>query len=352
VSARHTLRVGSLRETRFRIRAGRSPSVPPRRRPTRRAVVETGAVVGIGLLTVPDLLRIDRFTPFAQVVSFRPYVLVGVAALVLVLAGLSWRSRRLILPAVALLAVVAVGVAMTVPRTQAGPLPSGGRPLTVLTVNAMDGSADVAELAELIRGERPDLGALIEVGPWYRDRLAPLVEPLGYRLVTATGTDADGVTDVFGVSALVAAHLGDVTTTVDTSTPFPIVTIEGGGLSAARFVAFHAVAPRPTDVFQWGSDLGGLARYCGEGTPTIVAGDFNATWDHSALRDATAGCSDAAVQRGEGLVATWPTWLPDWFGAQIDHVLVTPPIAAEDFAVREIAGSDHRAVVVRLRVPD
>jgi hypothetical protein len=31
--------------------------------------------------------------------------------------------------------------------------------------------------------------------------------------------------------------------------------------------------------------------------------------------------------------------------------LVTNPIAAEDFAVRELAGSDHRAVVVRLRVP-
>jgi endonuclease/exonuclease/phosphatase (EEP) superfamily protein YafD len=317
----------------------------------RRGVVETGLVVGVGLLTLPDLLRIDRVTPFAQVVSFRPYVLVGVAVLVLVLAGLSWRTRRLILPAVALLVVLAVGVAMTVPRTQAGPLPSGGRALTVLSVNTLDGSADVTALAELIRSERPDLGALIEVGPWYRDRLAPLVEPLGYRVVTATGTDMDGVTDVFGVSVLVAAHLGDVTSTVGMSTPFPIVEVEGGGLGATRFVAFHAVAPRPTDVGQWSSDLGELARFCTGGASTIVAGDFNATWDHSAFRDAAAGCSDAAAKRGQGLRATWPAWLPGWFGAQIDHVLVTNPIAAEDFGVRELAGSDHRAVVVRLRVP-
>jgi endonuclease/exonuclease/phosphatase (EEP) superfamily protein YafD len=314
-------------------------------------VVEAGFVVGVGLLMLPDILRIDRVTPFAQVVSFRPYALAGVAALVLVLAGLSWRTRRLVLPAVALLVVLAVGVAMTVPRTQAEPPPLGGRPLTVLTVNALDGSADVTELAELIRGERPDLGALIEVGPWYRDRLAPLIEPLGYRLVTATGTDTDGVTDVFGVSALVAAHLGDVAVSVDISRPFPVVRIEGGGLGAMRFVAFHAVAPRLTDVSQWSSDLGELTRYCAAGTPTVVAGDFNATWDHSVLRDATVGCSDAAAQRGQGLQATWPAWMPDWFGAQIDHVFVTPPIAAEDFAVRELAGSDHRAVVVRLRVP-
>ncbi len=317
----------------------------------RVGVVEVGFVVGVGLLTLPDLLRIDRVTPFVQVVSFRPYVLIGVGALVLILAGLSWRTRRLILPAVALLVELVVGVAMIVPRTQAEPPLSGGRPLTVLAVNTLDGSADVAELAGLIGGVRPDLGALIEVGPWYRDRLAPLVEPLGYRLVTATGTDTDGVTDVFGVSALVAAHLGDVAVSVDTSRPFPVVRIESGGLGAMRFVAFHAVAPRPTDVSQWSSDLGELTRYCAGGTPTIVAGDFNATWDHSVLRDASAGCSDAAAQRGQGLQPTWPAWMPDWFGAQIDHVFVTPPIAAEDFVVRELTGSDHRALVVRLRVP-
>jgi endonuclease/exonuclease/phosphatase (EEP) superfamily protein YafD len=224
--------------------------------------------------------------------------------------------------------------------------------LTVLAVNVLDGAADVTALAELIRAERPDLGALIEVGPWYRDRLAPLVEPLGYRFVTATGTDSDGVTDVFGVSALVATDLGDVTVTIDETRPFPSVLIGGGGLGAMRFVAYHAVAPRPGDVAQWSTDLGELTRYCASGTPTIVAGDFNATLDHSRLRDVTAGCSDAAAQRGRGLQPTWPTWMPDWFGAQIDHVFVTPPIAAEEFAVHDLAGSDHRAVVIRLRVPE
>jgi endonuclease/exonuclease/phosphatase (EEP) superfamily protein YafD len=314
--------------------------------------VVIGSVVGVGLLTLPDLLRIDRFTPFAQVVSLRPYVLVGLAALVLVLAGLSWRFRQLVLAAVVLLVVLVVGVAMTVPRTQAEPLPSGGRALSVLTFNTLDGSADVTELAEVIRTGRPDLAALIEVGQTYRDRLAPLVEPLGYRMVTATGTDTDGVTDVYGVTALVAEHLRGTTSNVDMSTPFPIVEIEGGALGATRFVAFHAVAPRRGDVPQWSSDLGKLTRYCTGAIPTIVAGDFNATLDHSVLRAATAGCSDAAAQRGQGLQATWPTWMPDWFGPQIDHVFATNPIAAEDFSVREISGSDHRAVLVRLRLPD
>jgi hypothetical protein len=171
----------------------------------------------------------------------------------------------------------------------------------VLTFNTLDGSADVTELAEVIRTARPDLAALIEVGQTYRARLAPLVEPLGYRMVTATGTDIDGVTDVYGVTALVAEHLRGATSNIDMSTPFPIVEIEGGDLGATRFVAFHAVAPRGGDVPQWSSDLGKLTRYCTGGTPAIVAGDINATLDHSVLRAATAGCSDAAAQRGQGL---------------------------------------------------
>jgi endonuclease/exonuclease/phosphatase (EEP) superfamily protein YafD len=170
-------------------------------------------------------------------------------------------------------------------------------------------------------------------------------------MITATGTDMDGVTDVFGVTALVADHIGPVTSSVDMSTPFPTVEVTGGGLGAMRFVAFHAVAPRRGDVRQWRSDLETLARFCTNGRPAIIAGDFNATLDHSVLRAATTGCSDAAAQLGQGLTPTWPTWAPGWFGPQIDHVIATDPIAAERFAVHEVAGSDHRAVIARLRVP-
>jgi endonuclease/exonuclease/phosphatase (EEP) superfamily protein YafD len=316
-------------------------------------LVAAGLVGVAAAITLPDLVLLDQVTPFAQLVSLRPYVLTGVAALVLVLAGLSWRHRRLIPAASALMVVLSVGTAMVVPRTQAGPLPSGGRPLTVLTFNTLNGSADVGELVALIRRERPDLVALIEAGNAYRDRLAPLVEPLGYRTFTAAGMDGDGdIEDLHGVTALVAGHLGSVTSDADMSAPFPSMRVEGGDLGAVRFVAYHAVAPRRGDVDQWRSDLDKLTRYCAGSTPAIIAGDFNATLDHSTLRAATAGCSDAASQRGQGLVPTWPTWMPDWFGPQIDHVFATDPITAEQFTTREVTGSDHRAVLARLRIPE
>jgi endonuclease/exonuclease/phosphatase (EEP) superfamily protein YafD len=83
----------------------------------------------------------------------------------------------------------------------------------------------------------------------------------------------------------------------------------------------------------------------------VLAGDFNATLDHSAFRAATEGCTDAGAERGQGLVPTWPTRTPGWLGVQIDHVLSTGGIHAESFAVYPLPGSDHRAILARLRVP-
>jgi endonuclease/exonuclease/phosphatase family metal-dependent hydrolase len=207
----------------------------------------------------------------------------------------------------------------------------------------------VAGVAALIRDERPDLVSLVEASTTFRSKLAPLVEPLGYHLITAVG-EPEG--DLGGVTAVVADHLGDVRSSTYTATPFPRVELEGGGLGKLRFVAFHTLAPRRGDVPQWRSDVGLVSQWCAGPQPAIIAGDFNATLDHSVFRSATAGCGDAAAQRGQGLTPTWPTWLPGWVGPQIDHVLATDPIMAETFEVREIAGSDHRAVLARLRIPD
>ena len=93
-----------------------------------------------------------------------------------------------------------------------------------------------------------------------------------------------------------------------------------------------AAVPRPGSLPAWESDLALLAQWCAGPTPAIVAGDFNATLDHSAFRAGTTGCIDAAEQRGAGLIPTWadpdrPEMRP--IGPQIDHVLATNGISAE-----------------------
>jgi endonuclease/exonuclease/phosphatase (EEP) superfamily protein YafD len=307
-------------------------------------------IVGVALLTLPDLVGLDRFTPFAQLVALRPYLLGGLLVVVPVLLVLARRLHGAVLAAAGVVVVLVVGAGMVAPRAVATtPVPAGGHPLTVAAFNTYSGGADVAGVAALIRDERPDLVSLVEASTTFRSKLAPLVEPLGYHLITAVG-EPEG--DLGGVTAVVADHLGDVRSSTYTATPFPRVELEGGGLGNIRFVAFHTLAPRRGDVPQWQSDVSLASQWCAGPQPAIIAGDFNATLDHSVFRSATAGCADAAAQRGQGLTPTWPTWLPSWLGPQIDHVLATDPIVAETFEVREIAGSDHRAVLARLRIPD
>lgn len=326
----------------------------PRLRPWRSAFsILAVAAAAVGLL--PDLLGLDGRTPFAQLVSFRPPLLGGLAVLAVAATVAAAVRRRGWSLAAGLLTVTAVAAAMVLPRalpTLDVPEPDApsGRALTVLSFNTYEGRADVDVLAELVRSTHPDLIALPEAAGRFRDELAPLLPD--YRFVASQDRGAD----VQGVVAAVRVdpgRTGDVTVQVDRTTTFPSVELTGGPLGDLRFVAFHSVAPLPEDIPGWHSDLGTLDRWCanrGIG-PAIVAGDFNATLDHSVLRDAVTGCADAAERTGESLVGTWPTRFPRYLGVQIDHVLVTGGITAQATSVHDIPGSDHRAVLTRLRLP-
>lgn len=333
-----------------------APPLPQNRaRQVLRYLVAIAFTLIVAVFAVPDLVfGLDRRSPFAQIVSFRPWVLVGLLVLVVLLAVMLRYDRR-VWPFVAgAVVVLLVGGGVTLPRALADPLPTGGTPLEVLAFNTYEGRADVQDLAALIRSEQPDVISLEEAGRRFSGELAPLIEPMGYRLFPSDGA---GPTDVQNVTAAVSERLGNVDVQVlhDTST-FPEVVVTGGGLGSLRFVAFHSVAPTPGSVADWVSDLEYLQRWCAGGSPAIVVGDFNATLDHSALRAGTAGCHDAASQLGDGLT---PTWGPSSAGSavravigpQIDHVFTTDGIAAAAFAVHDIAGSDHRAITSTLRLP-
>lgn len=303
-----------------------------------------GAVVlGLALALLPDVVGLDRVTPFAQLVAFRPVVLAAATGLVaapLVVLLVRRRARWFV---AAVLAVLLAGGATLVTRVLADGGGTGPA-LTVLALNVRAGEASVAATAALVAAERPDLVALPEAGADFRSRLAPLVEPLGYRLYGSTG---EGVDDIEGVSALAHADLGEVTATVDATTPFPsvVLTLPGG----LRFVGFHSIAPTPAGIPQWHSDLAHVATWCAAATPAIVAGDFNATLDHSPFRSGTAGCADAAEQAGAGLAGTWPAQWPRALGTQIDHVIATGDLVAESVEIVDVPGTDHRAVLTRLR---
>lgn len=332
------------------------PTVPlrletPTRKPgIRRYAAAAAVTLFVAVLTLPDLVGIDDASPFTQVVAFRPWALVGIAVAVGLLLLSMIKTRRAWPLTAGPLVVLLVGTAMVVPRAIADPLPTTGRPLTVLWFNAMVGKANADALGALVEVEKPDLVAVVEAGQDFPSRLSGVIQP-GYRMASSTQLTRENSDPVTVAANL---RLGEVTMVVnDDDSSYPFIEVSGGNLGALRFVAFHARSPRPGSVQSWQNDLALLPRWCAGPTPAIVAGDFNATLDHSLFRHTSAGCTDAADQRGAGLVPTWgPAGLKGRFGPQIDHVLMTGGIKAETLDFYDVPRSDHLAVLTRLRVPE
>jgi endonuclease/exonuclease/phosphatase (EEP) superfamily protein YafD len=306
------------------------------------------------MVTFSDHLGIDHRTPFVQSIAFRPQIAAGLVVLAVLVA---WRARGAWPVAVAFGLVGVVGLAIVLPRgvasSEAGA--TGGPEVTVLTASAYLSRADPEALAALILSRTPDVVVLPEARGTLRDRLQQaLVDESGgeegrsgYRAFSADSRNDDSPMTVF-----VSRGLGRPKVTPDRETEFPSLIVDLADVDGRplRVVATHPQSPRPGDTKAWRRDVGALSRWCTGDRPTLVAGDLNSTLDHAELREATAGCTDAASDVGEGLTGTWPSGAPRILGVQIDHVLVSGGPRAREVEVVDIEGSDHRGVLARVGV--
>jgi endonuclease/exonuclease/phosphatase (EEP) superfamily protein YafD len=313
---------------------------------TRRILPAALGAVAATIL-VPDLLKIDRRLLTIAAVAWRPHAVVSAA---LAAAALSaWRPAR---PAAAALAAVsaagAAAVIARVPRPVVGTSSAGGRELTILSVNVLTGRADTGDLAALISREAPDLVVLPEAGCDYRDKLAPLIADIGYRGWAST---PPGVPDIMGVVVFGGPAAGDLQVTPRTELHYRHLRVSGGILGDRELRAVHTAAPRTRRLAaRWLRELAHVGEWTRAWPAPIVVGDLNATLDNGPLRRALGGCVSAATGL-DGLVGTFPSSTPRWFGIHIDHVLVPAGTTTLSFAVRDVAGTDHRGVVTKVRLP-
>ena len=279
---------------------------------------------------------VDRF-PLVPVLAWRPHAAAALLAVALVLVALPpTRPAGAVLGAVAVLAG-APAAWRALPRRRADPAADD---LVVLVCNVWHGRADAAALARLVERETPDLVVLPEAGHDYCAKLVPLVAALGYR---GTATTRAGVPDGWGVTLLTGPRADGVRVERGRAMRLPHLRATGGVLGDRAFHAVHTTAPaRLGTVGEWRRDLRAAAGWTADGA--IVAGDVNATVDHRLLR---------AVGRSAGPsgAGTWPAGLPRWAGIRIDHVLLPDGVVATGASVHDVPGSDHRAVLARLRLP-
>ncbi|WP_369216887.1 endonuclease/exonuclease/phosphatase family protein [Streptomyces flavofungini] len=318
---------------------------PEEAEPGRRRVGRVKAALATALLTAVTVILAcraadsDGFTPVTQALAFLPWLLVPAAAGLLLTVLARWRTGMV-------WAVVALGgVAWYLEPYGDTNAPKGPAvaELRVMTSNVEFGKGTPG-LVEAARAERPDLLFVQECDPPCAALLRKAFPKSVYPYRQAV--DAYGAE---GSVILAKVPLKDGERLPGTlGMPSAVADVQG---HEVRVQLAHPMPPLPKGVSLWREELGRIRAYAaaGEGRPTIVAGDFNATQDHAAFRSVLdAGLRDAARLDGSSRAPSWPAAAPAPLGAQIDHVLATPDFSARDARFLEIGDTDHRALAVTL----
>jgi endonuclease/exonuclease/phosphatase family metal-dependent hydrolase len=298
----------------------------------------TGSETGFPL--VPAM----SFTPYAAVTSVLP-----VAAAVR--AG-SRTAGLLAGGAAAVLAGTVLAGTVLARRGAASPIdiPDGPR-VRIATVSLRKGRVRPAPVLDLVRRLDVDVLSVQE--------LTPRAE---------RGLHAAGIGDLLPWAHVIPARPGSVPAAsgaIWTRLPAvaagavpgtfeqPTAVIEVPGAQPIELTAVHTAPPAtsPRSVRNWAGDLAALPAPDQE-VLRVLAGDFNASLDHAALRAVLRrGWTDAALRTGRGLAWTWRPLRFPWPRLTIDHVLIDPRISVASVQLVPLLGSDHRALVVELVVP-
>lgn len=313
-------------------------------------------LAGVSVLAGCRAADTDAVTPVPQLLAFWPWLLAP-TLLALLLAALA-RSRTGLIWGLLLLGTIAW---FTEPYGRvAEPHGAPVAELRVLTANVEVGGGTPA-LVTALRRERPDIAFVEECdarcfallddafGPARTtpgDRPAPRGGYPYRQAVRAPGSHGSVILSRHPLRP--AAALGGTM-----GMPGAVATVHG---RPVRLQLAHPMPPLPSSLATWRSELGTLRDFAagirGDG-PTILAGDFNASQDHAAFRRILdTGLHDGARLAGAARAPSWPSRTTPTFGAQIDHVLVSPDFTARDARFLTLAHTDHRALRIDLTLHD
>ncbi|GAA3626440.1 endonuclease/exonuclease/phosphatase family protein [Nonomuraea rosea] len=300
------------------------------------------AVTPFAVWAVARVGGLERGSLPTQIMTATPYAAAG-SLIPLLIAAV---GRKRAATAVALLATTALGFAV-LPRALGTAEATAGRPLKVMTINMLFGRADIQTIMKLVREFDPDVLSTQELTPGAVADLdaAGLKELMPHRVLQDEWSA--------GGSGLYSKHpvqpLWDLMPPVGHQMPAALISLPGG--KPIEFIDAHPFPPLGDQVSDWNEALAAFPSASADRV-RILAGDFNASLDHAAMRGLLArGYKDAADQVGAGLIPTWPANKRVPPIITIDHVLVDERAGVREVSVHDVPGTDHRAVLAELTVP-
>lgn len=217
----------------------------------------------------------------------------------------------------------------------------------LMTANLLHDRCDASDFSRLVETLDPDVIVTQELGPFCADVVAGAYPK--HRLQPALDFTGRGIATRF------EAEFGDIRMPgrMGTSVLFDV---EG---TPVRVAGVHLLNPV---MFPWWRSAQGRGRQLDElfawleedpNTPTVVAGDFNASPRWPVYKRTAARLTDLVAEwasvEGTDPKPTWG-WRPGWPRLlRIDHVFGTR-VRAREVSVHPIEGSDHASLAVDLEL--
>lgn len=307
----------------------------------------------------PQLIGYQRVWPFAVTVGMRgltSMLAVMVIFLLLVIGRVGrWLQRTTGTLSILLLVFVVANTWLLITRgfDNNELIETHSDDITVLSWNTMGGSPAPLAIADLALSSDADIISLPETNQQTATSVLSILDSSGKSMTLLTNA-FDDVYAAHSTTLLISKDLGEYelkTTGGDTSTAPTLIAVPVSGVGPT-IVAAHASAPGPGTMENWRKDVSWLAEVC-SGADVIMAGDLNGSIDNfTGLGPAALGkCADSAQVMNAAAIGTWPSWVPSFVGAPIDHIMYSGPYLATEFRVFDNpAGSkaDHRPIVARL----
>ena len=216
--------------------------------------------------------------------------------------------------------------------------------IEIMTANVQAGGGQADLVAANIVANDPDIVVLQEVKYEFLVQLRddPTLADWQFRAdADANSTKTEVIWSKWPITDIEFGTLGlrsSVVGTVDT----PHGRLDIGSV--------HTIAPsRPSRVDEWKAQFWGLQTLPTD-TPSVMAGDFNATEDHQPFRQLLSqGWTDVHDDKGCGIDNTWPVEDLPFPVMRLDHILVTDHFEVLSTELGDAGGSDHLAVISRIR---